>query len=240
MSLAEVKSFLSAVSLRYNHWFYLMGRSRMGFTSDWTIYLTGLMVSPGVMSHLGHAAVLWTRTTSVLFIMLFIQSCLFKAMRSQEEARKTVLLLFHMNDLLCSRVFSSGGYYKGHPSYYKAPALETFLFTKSSFFYFFPSCQTSLDGPFWVRGQFLHIQLVKILEELLRFRDSLWSLSELRTPAHKAPTQPLWGQKVFVNTEASVIYFIASPYSGGRKCFATRQPPRGSNQVNVNCKQMCL
>lgn len=115
MSLAEVKSFLSAMSLRYNHWFYLMGRSRMGFTSDWTIYLTGLMVSPGVMSHLGHAAVLWTRTTSVLFIMLFIQSCLFKAMRSQEEARKTVLLLFHMNDLLCSRVFSSGGYYKGHP-----------------------------------------------------------------------------------------------------------------------------
>lgn len=115
MSLAEVKSFLSAMSSRYNDWFCLMGRSRMGLTSDWTIYLTVLMVSPGVMSHLSHAALLWTRMTSVLFIMLFIQSCLFKANASQEEARKTVLLLFHMDDLLCSRVFSSGGYYKDHP-----------------------------------------------------------------------------------------------------------------------------
>lgn len=56
MSLAEVKSFVSAMSLKYHHRFYLMGRSRMGLTSDRTIYLTGLMVSPGVMPHLGHAA----------------------------------------------------------------------------------------------------------------------------------------------------------------------------------------
>lgn len=62
MSLAEVKSFLSAMSLKYHHRFYLMGRSRMGLTSDWTIYLTGLMVSPGVMPHLGHAALPWSRT----------------------------------------------------------------------------------------------------------------------------------------------------------------------------------
>lgn len=62
MSLAEVTSFLSAMSLKCHHRFYLMGRSRMGLTSDWIIYLTGLMVSPGVMSHLGHAALPWSRT----------------------------------------------------------------------------------------------------------------------------------------------------------------------------------
>lgn len=115
MSLAEAKSFLNAMSLEYCHRFYLMGRSWMGLTSDWTIYLTGLMVSPGVMSHLVHAALPWTRMTSVPFNILFIQACLFKAIPSQEEAGKIVLLLFHRDNLLCSHVFSSGGYYKGHP-----------------------------------------------------------------------------------------------------------------------------
>lgn len=52
---------------------------------------------------------------SVLFIMLFIQACLFKATPSQEEAGKPDLLLVHCDDLLCSDIFSSGGYYKGHP-----------------------------------------------------------------------------------------------------------------------------
>lgn len=94
VSLAEVKSFLGAMSLKYHDRFYLVGRSRMGLTSDWTIYLTGLMVSPGVMSHLGRAVLLWTRMTSVLFIMLFIQACLFKAIPSQEKAGKQFCCFF--------------------------------------------------------------------------------------------------------------------------------------------------
>lgn len=106
MSLAEVKSFHNAMSLKYCHRFYLMGRSRMGLTSDWTIYLTGLMVSPGVMSHLVHAALPWTRMTSVPFNILFIQACLFKAIPSQEEAGKTVLLLFFIGIIYFAVMFS--------------------------------------------------------------------------------------------------------------------------------------
>lgn len=62
-----------------------------------------------VTSHLGHAVLLWTRMTSVLFVTLFIQAHLFKMMPSQEESRKSFLVLFQMGNLLCNYGFSTGG-----------------------------------------------------------------------------------------------------------------------------------